>query len=193
MNRKPIFDAVRKLLGRPYSQGEVDEIDNAINRAAQPLLSLARKLGQPGSELIKGFEGCGRKSPDGRFEAYPDPGTGSDPWTIGWGSTGGDIEPGVVWTQAQCDERFAKDLQRYADEVSQAIGDAPTSQNQFDALVSFQYNTGAIATATLTRLHKQGRYADAASEFGKWVHAGGKVLPGLVRRRAAEAALYEKP
>ena len=77
--------------------------------------------------------------------------------------------------------------------MNKAIGDAPTTQAQYDALVSFHYNTGAIATATLTKLHRQGKFAEAAGEFGKWIHAGGKVLPGLVKRRAAEAALYMKP
>ena len=67
---------------------------------------------------------------------------------------------------------------------------APTSQPQFDALVSFHYNTGAIGRATLTKLHKVGDFAGAAAEFGKWVHAGGRRLAGLVRRREAEAALY---
>ena len=56
--------------------------------------------------------------------------------------------------------------------------------------MSFHYNTGAIARATLTRLHKAGRFDAARDEFGKWVHAGGKRLNGLVRRRAAEASLY---
>lgn len=191
MDRKMIFDAVRELLGRPFSQAEVDRLDQAMGEAeAAPPARAPRTLGRAGAALIKSFEGCARARADGRFEAYPDPATGGDPWTIGWGSTGLGIASGVVWTQAQCDERFKHDMQRFADEVSHAIGAAPTTQEQFDALVSFHYNTGAIGSATLTRLHKQGRYAQAAEEFGKWVHAGGKVLPGLVRRRAAEAALY---
>jgi GH24 family phage-related lysozyme (muramidase) len=192
MNRKPIFDAVRAVLGRPFTQREVDRLDRAIDDAlaAQPIG--ARTLGSAGIALIKSFEGCAKRRADGRFEAYPDPGSGGEPWTIGWGSTGDGIAEGVVWTQAECDERFEKDLDRYAREVDRVLEDAPTTQHQFDALVSFHYNTGAIATATLTRLHEQGRFADAAREFGKWVHAGGKVLPGLVKRRAAEAALYAK-
>ena len=140
--------------------------------------------------MIKRFEGCARRRADGLFQAYPDPGTGGAPWTIGWGATGAGIRPGVAWTQAQCDDRLARDLERYARDVSRAIGSAATTPNQFDALVSFHYNTGAIATATLTKRHKAGRFAEAETEFGKWVHAGGKRLPGLVRRRAAEAALY---
>ena len=155
-------------------------------------------VGEAGLALIKQFEGCARARKDGRFEAYPDPasslsrtGSGSGaPWTIGWGATGAGIRKGLVWTQAECDARLARDLERHARDVANAIGSAPTTQNHFDAMVSFHYNTGAIAKATLTRLHIAGRYGDAADEFGKWVNAAGKRLPGLVRRRAAEAALY---
>ena len=143
-----------------------------------------------GIALIKQFEGCARRRPDGRFEAYPDPGTGAEPWTIGWGATGKGIQRGTIWTQAECDARLERDLARYAAEVARTIGNAPTRQNQFDAMVSFHYNTGAIARATLTKLHKAGDFKGAEAEFGKWVHAGGKRLNGLARRRAAEAALY---
>ena len=147
-------------------------------------------IGPQGLALIKHFESCARRRRDGAFEAYPDPGTGGDPWTIGWGSTGRGIARGTIWTQAECDLRLARDLIRYAGDVARALGDAPTSQGQFDALVSFHYNTGAIAKATLTRLHRSGQFDAAASEFSKWVNAGGKRMAGLVRRREAEVALY---
>ena len=124
------------------------------------------------------------------IEAYPDPGTGAAPWTIGWGATGPDIGPGTVWTQQQCDDRLAQDLARHAREVAEAVQDAPTSQAQFDALTSFHYNTGAIRRATLLRLHRAGRFEEAADEFSRWTRAGGRVLNGLVRRRAAEELLY---
>jgi GH24 family phage-related lysozyme (muramidase) len=155
-----------------------------------------RAVGPAGIALIKRFEGCARLRLDGLVEAYPDPGTGAAPWTIGWGATGRDhvhggrIGPETVWTQAQCDARLAEDLSRYAAEVAAALGDAPTTQAQFDALVSFHYNTGAIARATLTRKHRDGDIAGAAREFARWNRAGGKVLKGLVRRREAEAELY---
>jgi GH24 family phage-related lysozyme (muramidase) len=158
--------------------------------------AVAHNVGPEGTALIKRFEGCARLRPDGLVEAYPDPGTGGEPWTIGWGATGRDdfnggrIGPGTVWTQAQCDARLATDLARYAAEVAAAIGDAPTTQAQFDALVSFHYNTGAIARATLTKRHIAGDYQGAAREFARWTRAGGRVLKGLVRRRAAEAELY---
>lgn len=150
----------------------------------------ARRVSPAGLALIKQFEGCARRRADGRFEAYPDPGTGGDPWTIGWGATGPDVKPGTVWTQAQCDRRLARDVARHAAQVARIIGLAPTTQGQFDALVSFHYNTGAIGRATLTRLHIAGDHDGAAAQFARWVHAGGRVLKGLVRRREAEAALY---
>jgi lysozyme len=159
--------------------------------------STPRMIGAAGTALIKRFEGCARLRLDGLVEAYPDPGTGAEPWTIGWGATGRDhvhggrIGPGTVWTQGQCDARLADDLARYAGDVAAALGDAPTSQAQFDALVSFHYNTGAIARATLTKKHIAGDYDGAASEFARWNRAGGRVLKGLVRRRAAEAEVYE--
>lgn len=149
------------------------------------------RIGPAGMALIKQFEGCARRLPDGRFAAYTDPGTGAEPWTIGWGATGKGIQRGTIWTQAECDARLERDLARYAAEVARAIGPARTSQHQFDAMVSFHYNTGAIARATLTKLHKAGDFKGAEAEFGKWVHAGGKRLNGLARRRAAEAALYK--
>lgn len=164
--------------------------------APPPAPSRPTRIGPEGLALIKRFEGLARLRADGLVEAYPDPGTGGEPWTIGWGATGPDrfnggrITRGTVWTRAQCDQRLDEDLVRYAAEVAAALGDAPTSQNQFDALVSFHYNTGAIARATLTRRHKAGDHQGAAAEFARWNRAGGKVLPGLVRRRAAEAALY---
>ncbi|MGY6552799.1 MAG: lysozyme [Erythrobacter sp.] len=156
----------------------------------------ARTIGPRGTALIKQFEGCARRRSDGLIEAYPDPGTGAEPWTIGWGATGADrfnggrIRPGTVWTQSQCDQRLAEDLARYAADVARALGNAPTSQGQFDAMVSFHYNTGAIARATLTRKHIAGDYQGAAAEFARWNKAGGRVLRGLTRRREAEAQLY---
>ncbi|NCP15048.1 MAG: lysozyme [Sphingomonadales bacterium] len=155
-----------------------------------------RHISAEGIALIKRFEGCARLRTDGMVEAYPDPGTGAEPWTIGWGATGHDhvnggrIGPGTCWTQAECDNRLTQDLIRYATDVTVAIGTAPTSQAQFDALVSFHYNTGAIARATLTQKHLKGDFTGAAREFARWNRAGGRVLKGLVRRRAAEADLY---
>ncbi|APE27041.1 lysozyme [Aurantiacibacter gangjinensis] len=200
MNRKPIFDTLRRILGRPLRQGEVARLDGALDISHQDSAPCApgydethdtpRRISPRGIALIKQFEGCAKLRRDGRVEAYPDPGTGGDPWTIGWGATGVGIGPGTVWTRDACDARLEADLERYADDVARALGDARTSQAQFDALVSFHYNTGAIAKATLTRKHRIGDFAGAAREFDRWCYAGGRVMRGLARRRTAEAKLY---
>ena len=220
--RKKLFDTVRAMLGRGFRQNEVDALDAALDQAGAqggdpvanvlaqdrvtggpclPLVSKRskrsrRRVGADGAALIKSFEGCARLRRDGMVEAYPDPGTGGEPWTIGWGATGAGLElgsrigPDTVWTQKQCDDRLEDDLRRYAREVAEALEGAATTQAPFDALVSFHYNTGAIARATLTKRHKAGDVEGAAEEFKRWNKAGGRVLKGLVRRRSAEAALY---
>lgn len=194
MQRKTIFNAVRRMLGRGFWRAEVATLDRAIDAVFGELAGEARArpltISPAGIALIKRFEGCVRRRDDGLIEAYPDPGSGGGPWTIGWGATGAGIGPGTVWTQRQCDERLASDLQRYAADVARAIGDAPTSQAQFDALASFHYNTGALHRSTLLRRHLSGDFPAVAAEFARWKHAGGRVMAGLVRRRAAEARLY---
>jgi len=162
----------------------------ATSFVPHPAGNRGREIGDRGLSLIRTFESCQKARPDGRFEAYPDPGTGNAPWTIGWGSTGPDIHPGLIWTKGECDARLANQLESFAAQVAQAIGEAPTTDNQFDAMVAFQYTTGAIARARLTRLHIRGDYAGARAAFADWTRSNGVVLPGLVRRRAAEAALY---
>ena len=193
-DRHPIFDTVRSILGRGFSQGEVQQLDRAIDSAARPDCpepsDNVSKVSAKGITLIKHFEGCARLRPDGLVEAYPDPGTGGAPWTIGWGATGPGIAMGTVWTREQCEARLQADIARHAKDVTRAIGNTPTTQEQFDALVSFHFNTGAIARATLTRRHKAGDFAGAAREFARWNKAGGRVLAGLVSRRSAEARLY---
>ena len=193
MNRKTIFDTVRRMLGRGFRQSEVDALDRALDAAEgnSPADRItAGQVSPAGIRLIKSFEGCAQLRPDGLYSAYPDPGTGGAPWTIGWGATGPDIGPDTVWTKQQCDDRLEADIARHARDVAQALGDCATSQSQFDALVSFHYNTGAIRRATLTRLHRNGEFTLAAEEFAKWKFAGGQVLKGLVRRRREEAKLY---
>ncbi len=192
MSDEALFATIRAMLGRGLTQPEVDSINAALGRpvAAKPT---RRRVGAAGIALMHRWEGCARKLPDGRYKAYPDPGSNDGkPWTIGWGSTGSGIGPETVWTQQQCDDRFENDVIAYADEVSNAIGDAPTTQNQFDALVSFHYNTGAIRKATLTKQHKAGNFAGAQASFSNWVYNDGKAMKGLVNRRRDEAALYGK-
>ena len=191
MNRSLLFDAVRDVLGRPFRQHEVETIDRALDELVDGApVQKGRQTSPRGVALIKKFEGLARVQEDGSIVSYPDPGTGGAPWTIGWGATGPGIGPGTIWTREQADRRLAADIDRHAADVSRAIGHTRTSQGQFDALVSFHYNTGAIHRATLTRHHVAGNYEAASREFARWNKAGGLVLRGLIRRRAEEARLY---
>lgn len=141
--------------------------------------------------LIQRFETCARPVGDGTFAAYlPTP---NDRPTAGWGSTGADIQLGMApWTQAQCDARFAEDLERFAEGISRAVDDGATTQAQFDAMTSLAYNIGLgnFNASTLLRLHDRQDYAGAAMEFMKWNHQDGVVLSGLTARRLAEKTLY---
>lgn len=137
--------------------------------------------------LVRCFEGC-------RLVAYlPTP---ADRPTIGWGATfdehGVPIRLGARWTQARADARLAADLAVLAGRIGALLGSVTTTTAQFDALVSFGYNVGlgALARSTLLRLHRVGDHDGAARQFARWTKQGGAVLPGLERRRAAEAALY---
>lgn len=135
--------------------------------------------------MIKGFETC-------RLKAFlPTP---HDHPTIGWGTTGPDIHLGMEWTQRQADSRFYGDLMRFGASVG-ALVSAATNQNQFDALCSFAYNEGAEAlhTSILLTLHNAGNYAVAAEYFSHYTKQDDIVLGGLVKRRAAERALYLSP
>lgn len=143
--------------------------------------------------IIKEFEGYARALPDGGCKAYPDPGSGGDPWTIGFGSTGPDVKPGTVWTRQQAEARLEADVIRFAAKVAGLIdAGSPTTQNQFDAMVSLAYNVGEgnFAKSSVLREHRAGHYSLAQGHFADWNKAAGHVMAGLTRRRAAEAALY---
>lgn len=134
--------------------------------------------------IIKRWEGC-------RLTAYPDPGTGGDPWTIGWGATGPGIRKGVRWTQAQADDRLAQDVERFMAGVRASLARAP-ADNELGAMTSLAYNIGlgAFRKSTLLRLFNAGDKAGAAAQFGRWNKAGGRVMNGLVRRRAEERSVF---
>jgi lysozyme len=148
------------------------------------------QISESGLGLIAKFEGL-------RLSAYPDPGTGDEPWTIGYGTTiypnGHKVRKGHVVTRAEALEYLQHDTKKFADSVNRLVK-VPLNQNQFDALVSFTYNIGegALQRSTLLRKLNSGDYRSAANEFGKWVNAGGKELDGLVIRRAAERDLFLK-
>lgn len=136
------------------------------------------------ADFIRSFEQC-------RLTAYmPTP---KDRPTIGWGTTGADIHMGMTWTQAQADERFAHDLQAFGAGVMEALGGAPVTQDQYDAMISLAYNIGLghFQTSTVLRDHKASDFRGAAAAFNLWNKQAGVVLNGLVRRRAAESHMYQ--
>lgn len=131
-------------------------------------------------DLIRQSEGC-------RLKAYLCP---AGVLTIGYGHTGPDVKPGQVITYTQAEALLESDAMVAAEAVERL---APKcTQGQFDALTDFVFNFGAkkFAGSTLLHMHKAGNYTGAAAQFARWVNAGGKILPGLVKRRAAEAHLY---
>lgn len=139
-----------------------------------------RKTSAAGIALIVRFEGE-------RLTAYLCP---AGVWTIGVGHTGPDVHPGLRIARDRSRALLMQDLARFEQAVARL---APVAtQAQFDALVAFAFNVGsdALAGSTLLRKHKAGDYAGAAAEFARWNKAGGKALPGLTARRAAEARLY---
>lgn len=138
-------------------------------------------LSPAGLALIKRFEGL-------RTEAYRCP---AGVWTIGYGSTRG-VREGMRITEAQAESLLVEDCKRFERAVVGMV-EVPITQGQFDALVSFAFNLGAEALrrSTLLRLLNQSRYAEAASQFPRWNKAGGRVLDGLTKRRAAERAMFE--
>lgn len=143
-------------------------------------------------DIIQSFEGYEDEQPDGSCIAYPDPATGGAPWTIGWGTTGPDVSKGTHWTRAQADARFNSDITKFSEKVRSLLAGAPTTQHQFDAMVSMAYNVGEgnFGGSTLLKKHRAGDHAGAADEFPKWNKANKKVMGGLTRRRAAERDLY---
>lgn len=138
------------------------------------------KIGQAGLELIKKFEGC-------KLKAYLCP---AGIMTIGYGHTHGVVKNQEI-TQEQADQLLEDDLQIFINAVDQNTN-VKLTQNEFDALVAFTFNVGigAFKQSTLCKLINENKLELAAEQFARWNKAGGKVLPGLVRRRAAEKALF---
>lgn len=138
------------------------------------------EISQTGINLIKKFEGCSLK-------AYKCP---AGAWTIGYGHTNKVFADNII-TQDEAETLLKHDLIIHCNNVSKLVKVALT-QNQFDALVSFEYNVGygAFQNSTMLKLLNQGKYKEAANQFDRWVYAGKKILPGLVNRRRAEKELF---
>lgn len=146
-------------------------------------------INQSTVDLVKEFEGF-------RSEAYLCP---SKVWTIGYGittSAGIGVTPvrGMTVTREEAERHLRLALGRFADQIRPHIT-VPVNDNEFGACLSLAYNIGATAfrRSTLLKRLNAGDRAGAAAEFAKWNKGGGKVLPGLVRRREAERALFMRP
>lgn len=191
--RKPIFDAVRAgaRAGLFNDPGNVLALDNLLDAFGVARLQLSRRrINAAGLAIIKEFEGL-------RLDAYLCP---ANVWTIGWGHTGPNVTRGLKISMARAEELLRHDLERFESAVQKL---APVAtDNQFSALVSFAFNVGedidddtiaeGLGDSTLLKKHNAGDHAGAAREFARWNKAKGKVLAGLTRRRAMEAALYAK-
>lgn len=150
-------------------------------------------ISQRGIDFIVSFEGKHKLLPDGRYQAYLDTLAKPNVWTIWAGLTKG-VHSGMCLTEDQCEAMFRKELAIYEDAVERLVT-VPLNQNQFDALVSFVYNCGpnALKTSTLLKRLNAGKYAEVPAQLARWNKAGGKVWPGLTRRRAAEGSLFMEP
>lgn len=139
------------------------------------------RTGRNGVELIRHFEGC-------RFDAYLCP---AGVWTIGYGHTA-DVKEGDSIDQEAAEAFLIEDLETFEQAVTRLV-EVPLTQQQFDALVSWTFNLGAgnLAESTLLKKLNNYQYAEVPEQMMRWVRAGGQVLEGLVRRRAAEAALFQ--
>lgn len=138
---------------------------------------------QDAISLVKASEGL-------RLSAYQDVG---GVLTIGYGHTA-DVTEGMVITVDQAETLLQADLAEAARCVESLVT-VPLTQGQFDALCDFVFNLGErdLERSTLLLLLNAGNYQAAANQFRVWVMAAGEVLPGLVKRRAAERELFVKP
>tara|TARA_B100001287_G_scaffold87603_1_gene73359 strand:+ start:1637 stop:2101 length:465 start_codon:yes stop_codon:yes gene_type:complete len=145
-------------------------------------------ISDEGLELIKHFEGCPTDE-EGNAVAYQD---AVDVWTIGYGHTK-DVQEGDKWTKEKADFMLWRELEdEYEDYINNYVH-VPLNQQQFDALCSWVYNLGPanLKKSTLLRKLNNGEYEETSNQIKRWNKAGGKVLEGLVRRREAEALLFE--
>ena len=142
------------------------------------------RISEQGLDFIKSFEGL-------RLQSYWD--KDGKVWTIGWGHTKG-VKQGMAITKAQAEQFLADDLAPIERHLTADLGEDGVLQCQFDALCSWIFNlrdgSRQYNTSTLRRKLKAGDYKGAANEFPRWCHSGGKVLPGLVTRRAAERKMF---
>lgn len=142
---------------------------------------MPRKINAHGLKIVKHGEGL-------YLTAYWCP---AGVLTIGYGHTGPDVHVGQIITGETALELLARDMADAEGDVERLVR-AGVNSDQFSALVSFVFNVGgaAFGKSTLLRYLNNGQYREAADQFPRWNKGGGRVLPGLVKRRAAERALF---
>ena len=143
-------------------------------------------MSQDAMALIRQWEGC-------RLSAYPDPASGGEPWTIGYGHTGPQVKPGQRITLEQAERWLLEDLATAEAAVVRLVQPpAGMSQRQREALTSFCFNvgSGALAGSTLRRRLNGGEPVAKVleEELPRWVKGANGPMEGLVRRRQAELA-----
>lgn len=200
---KRLFDAIRTIKKSVDPDAVLVQADvDLVNRALLADLVEAHRNGMRASQkcidLIHSFESL-------KLRSYKDPGSKNGlPITCGWGTTrdedGLPIKLGAIWTKEKADRLWQRDLIVTEQGVNLLIGNSLTTQGQFDAMVSFAYNVGldidddtlaeGLGDSKLLKYHLAGRYDAAAGAFASWKFNDGKVMAGLIRRRAAESALY---
>ena len=138
-------------------------------------------ISEEGISLIKKFEGC-------ELEAYQD---AVGVWTIGYGHTK-NVQEGQVIKQEEAESMLLHELLEYCDYVEKAV-EVDLTQNQFDALVSWTYNLGPsnLNRSTMLKVVNANNMGEVPTQIKRWNKAGGKVLDGLVRRRKAEALMFD--
>lgn len=138
------------------------------------------KISNKGLSIIEQFEGC-------QLKAYRCP---AGVLTIGYGHTGSDVKSGMIITKAEAEELLRKDVAKFEKVVSKYNDTYNWNQNQFDAMVSFAFNIGSIDQ--LTNKGKRS-ISEISAKIPAYNKAGGNVLTGLTRRRAAEKKLFDTP
>lgn len=162
---------------------------NTATKTVNKPAATAKDVSERGLEFIARFEGC-------VLHAYDDAGPGHGNATVGIGHllhlgpcTAADIQKYRTFTYSEAIQLLHQDAQRFVPAV-RAIG-VPLTQTEFDALTCFAFNLGAGALAgNITHYLHAGNKQAAMQTLQEYTHAGGVVLPGLVRRRVAEAHLF---
>lgn len=159
------------------------------------------KTSANGRKLIEHYEGCILQAYDDKNDhIVPVGGNAQGTLTIGYGHTSAagapKVVPGMSITAAQADSILGADLRSVEADVNRLVK-VPLTQNQYDALVSFHFNTGALAKSSLLTALNNKDYATAADKFMLYTNGrvNGQLVPmaGLTKRRTTEKNLFLKP